>query len=489
MAELNFGLINQNLPGEIANSVQRGREDAVREQMAKQQLLSSQQQTEKTGMEMEQFKRRQAGLDKFISVSAQNGKTGNPENLAQDFYNYAVTSGDPQLIHSAQQALIAVQERSQYNREQGFGTPLPAAAPAAAPNAAPTVAFGASTPNKQSFDNFNNLINMGANPVVAPSSNMLAPTPAAAPANNLATQAQTPADIQRRIIRLKTMYPNGAANTEISLLTKELEEMQKGHVVGLGGSLVRGGNAVFTAPERQDTDLIRNYNAAVKQGFVGSIFDYERKIKEAGKPPPAPRPEAAPRTQQVTMRDGTLGIMNMDTGAITPALLNGAPVQGKPSAFAEKTAIQQKQLGVDINRTIGELENAAKPGGLIEQSTGSGIGRAIDASAAFVGKAMPGAIAIGKLAPIADMVLKMVPRFEGPQSDKDTTSYKQAAGQLADASLPVAIRQAAATEIVRLMKARKAQFSSTDIEAGGGAPAAVPNSIRNQADAILRGDK
>jgi hypothetical protein len=148
----------------------------------------------------------------------------------------------------------------------------------------------------------------------------------------------------------------------------------------------------------------------------------------------------------------------------------GAAVKGKPSAFAEKTAIQQKQLGVDIGRTIGELENAAKPGGLIEQSTGSGIGRAIDASAAFVGRAMPGAIAIGKLAPIADMVLKMVPRFEGPQSDKDTTSYKQAAGQLADASLPVAIRQAAATEIVRLMKARKEQFSSTDIEAGGGSP-------------------
>jgi hypothetical protein len=474
MAELNFGLINQNLPGEIANSVQRGREDAVREQMAKQQLLSSQQQTEKTGMEMEQFKRRQAGLDRFISVSAQNGKTGDPEQLARDFSEYAVSTGDANLIMTAQQAVMAAQERSRYNREQGFGTPAPAAAPL--PAAASGAAFGASTPKEPSPGYYNNLINMGANPVAAPSSNRLAATVAPAPAasNTLAAQVQTPADIQRRIIYLKNSFPNGAANTEISLLTKELEEMQKGHVVGLGGSLVRGGKAVFTAPERQDTDLIRNYNAAVKQGFVGSIFDYERKIKEAGKPPPAPRPEAAPRTQQVTMRDGTLGIMNMDTGVITSALLNGAPVQGKPSAFAEKTAIQQKQLGVDIGRTITELEDAAKSGGLIEQSTGSGFGRLVDASAGFVGQATPGAIAIGKLAPIADMVLKMVPRFEGPQSDKDTASYKQAAGQLADASLPVAIRQAAATEIVRLMKARKAQFSSTAIEAGGGAPAAAP---------------
>lgn len=186
-----------------------------------------------------------------------------------------------------------------------------------------------------------------------------------------------------------------------------------------------------------------------------------------------PRPEAAPRTQQVTMSDGTLGIMNMDTGAVTPSTLGGVPVKGKPSAFAEKTAIQQKQLGVDINRTIGELEDAAAPGGLIEQSTGSGIGRAVDVGARIFGKAMPGDIAIGKLAPVADMVLKMIPRFEGPQSDKDTKSYKEAAGQLADATLPVKIRQAAAIEIVRLMKARKNQFRTSDMAAEGAGAAQI----------------
>ena len=40
----------------------------------------------------------------------------------------------------------------------------------------------------------------------------------------------------------------------------------------------------------------------------------------------APRPEPALRTQQVTMNDGTLGIMNMDTGAVTPATLGGIPI-------------------------------------------------------------------------------------------------------------------------------------------------------------------
>ena len=143
----------------------------------------------------------------------------------------------------------------------------------------------------------------------------------------------------------------------------------------------------------------------------------------------------------------------------------GAAVKGKPSAFAEKAAAQKVQTGKDINQAIFELKNVAKEGGLIDQSTGSGAGKLIDIAAGFGGKAMPGAIAAGQLAPIADLVLKMVPRFEGPQSDKDTQSYKAAAGQLADTSLPTKIRKAAANEIIRLMENRKNQFGTVDMAA------------------------
>jgi hypothetical protein len=183
-----------------------------------------------------------------------------------------------------------------------------------------------------------------------------------------------------------------------------------------------------------------------------------------------PRPEAAPRTQQVTLSDGSLGIVNMDTGVITPSTVGGAAVKGKPSAFAEKAAAQKVQMGKDINQAIFELKDAAKVGGLIDKSTGSGAGRLYDVGAGFFGQAPEGAIAAGQLAPIADLVLKMVPRFEGPQSDKDTQSYKAAAGQLADSSLPTKIRKAAANEIIRLMEARKNQFGSADMAApaGGG---------------------
>jgi hypothetical protein len=146
---------------------------------------------------------------------------------------------------------------------------------------------------------------------------------------------------------------------------------------------------------------------------------------------------------------------------------------GKPSATFEKTAALKKQLNTDLTTTIKELERVTVDKGLIDQSTGSGAGRLYDVGKGFFGGTTEGAIATAKLRPIADMVLKMVPRFEGPQSDKDTASYKEAAGQLADPTVPTKIRKEAATEIIRLMKNRKNQFVS-DVMATEGMPAGAP---------------
>lgn len=165
--------------------------------------------------------------------------------------------------------------------------------------------------------------------------------------------------------------------------------------------------------------------------------------------------------------------------------LNGQPVGGargvgKPSATFEKTQAEQKKLAANMDMAISELEVATKDGGLIDQSTGSGFGALVDSAAGFFGKATPGAVASGKMAPIFDMVLKMVPRFEGPQSDKDTQSYKDAAGQLANPAIPTPQKKAAAKEILRLMKKRKGQFAFGDSE-----PSVNP--VFDQADAIIKG--
>lgn len=235
------------------------------------------------------------------------------------------------------------------------------------------------------------------------------------------------------------------------------------------------GNAIYkpdtgtfvTPPERAPAPPA----SAAEYALAQKDPNFMRFLQERAAATRPPRPEAAPRTQQVTLSDGSLGIVNMDTGAITPSTMGGAPVKGKPSAFAEKTAAQKAQLQKDLATGIRELEDVTKDGGLIDQSTGSGAGRLVDVGARFVGKAMPGDIAIGKLKPIADLPLKLIPRFEGPQSDKDTTSYKEAAGQLADPNLPTKVRKEAGKTVLRLLKERQGQFVTADM-ATEGAPAA-----------------
>jgi hypothetical protein len=169
-------------------------------------------------------------------------------------------------------------------------------------------------------------------------------------------------------------------------------------------------------------------------------------------------------------------------GAGAAGVIGGA----RPSATAEKTTAQRAQMGKDLGFAITQLSDITKDGGLIDQSTGSGAGQLVDMGAGFFGKATEGAIAIGKIAPVADLVLKMVPRFEGPQSNADTKSYKEAAGQLADASLPTKIRKEAGKTVLRIMKERKNQFVTTDM-ATEGAGADTTEGAVDTSNPLLKG--
>jgi hypothetical protein len=165
--------------------------------------------------------------------------------------------------------------------------------------------------------------------------------------------------------------------------------------------------------------------------------------------------------KQVVGEDGT--VTNFNKFGQVIGTVKGA---GKQSATFAKTKAQKETMARDLDLAISELANVTKDGGLIDQSTGGYIGKAVDIGVRAFNKATPGDIAAGKLAPIADLALKMVPRFEGPQSNADTASYKQAAGQLADTALPTEVRKEAGKEVLRLMKARKNQFVTQDMASG-----------------------
>jgi hypothetical protein len=194
--------------------------------------------------------------------------------------------------------------------------------------------------------------------------------------------------------------------------------------------------------------------------------------------------------QVITDNAGNVRMFTASGEEVIPKTAEGAPPpKGKPSATFEKTAAQRKQLTLDLDRAIAELSAAAEDGGLIDQSTGSGLGQLADTAAGAIGQATSGALAISELQPVADLVLKLVPRFEGPQSDKDTQSYEKAAGQIANGNLPTAIRKTAARKIVRLMTERKGQFVSRAMADEGTSARETAAGASSEDDPVARAAK
>jgi len=155
----------------------------------------------------------------------------------------------------------------------------------------------------------------------------------------------------------------------------------------------------------------------------------------------------------------------------TPAAAE--PVKAKLSAEAEKAAVKSKEAVKGIDEATSILKDLIKPDSLLDQSTGSYLGSWVDAAARGTGfGATKGSQATAQLRVFADPILKMIPRFEGPQSDKDTQTYKEAAGMLADDTVPAADRRAAAKALLALFERRKGQFEQAS---GTTAPSAAVN--------------
>ncbi len=228
-------------------------------------------------------------------------------------------------------------------------------------------------------------------------------------------------------------------------------------------------NSVLTAAERLDAEArartasIQERQAKVAEREVGLREEELRDKRAAAKTGVREDEDVVARTE--TAANGTVRMYNK-----YGKLLKTEAGAGKPSATFEKTTAARQEMQRNLKETTSSLREIVKDNGLIDQSTGSGFGRGVDFAARFAGKATKGDIALGKLAIIADQVLKLVPRFAGPQSDKDTQTYREAAGQLSDGTLPNEIRKEAAKTIIELYERRSNQFAiqGADVSGDGG---------------------
>lgn len=106
--------------------------------------------------------------------------------------------------------------------------------------------------------------------------------------------------------------------------------------------------------------------------------------------------------------------------------------------------------------------------------TGSAIGSMVDKGAAVFGRSTPGGNIAAQLDIVSANMVKNVPRFEGPQSNIDVEGYKAAAGRVADRSLPIDQRIAAAQEVKYFEQ--KAIRQAAGQQSGGASGSWEPNS-------------
>lgn len=142
------------------------------------------------------------------------------------------------------------------------------------------------------------------------------------------------------------------------------------------------------------------------------------------------------RTQVVQGADGVNYLIDKGTGEARPAAIQGTggPVQSGPTA--EAAVKNQKNMG-----KLGELITQARE--ILPKATASGFGAKVDDANRFVGRSTEGSQAAAKLSAIGGNMLMMMPRMEGPQSDRDVENYRLMVGKVGDPTIPAAERAAA----------------------------------------------
>lgn len=258
----------------------------------------------------------------------------------------------------------------------------------------------------------------------------------------------------------------------------------------------------------QDPAKVREYQFAQKNGFKGSYQDFLQlgqggigNFNPGQYTPESLEDYLASRTPENPI--GDVSLLQRYVAPAAPVVTDvagvktvvqptrgGGPVQQQPLTTLPATVDAGRQIkegeavgaatgkatgealggiqkkGIEAGNVLGMLDQAE---GLIDISTGSGAGAAVDSVAGFFGFAPDGAQAAASLKVLQSNLVLGLPRLEGPQSDRDTALYKEAAAQIGDPSIPAATKKAALKTVREIQERYRDQFQA------GGAKPAKPN--------------
>jgi hypothetical protein len=154
--------------------------------------------------------------------------------------------------------------------------------------------------------------------------------------------------------------------------------------------------------------------------------------------------DKASNYQIIQDAQGNASRVNKLTGEVTP--LGGIGRQDSAITKKEQEAASSQGASADA---LGDIADAKK---LLPNATGSGVGAAVDMLYRGVGKTNEGMKANRQLKVISGRLTASVPRFEGPQSDKDVLAYKEQAADVGNENLTTAERLEALKQVELMHK-------------------------------------
>lgn len=141
------------------------------------------------------------------------------------------------------------------------------------------------------------------------------------------------------------------------------------------------------------------------------------------------------------------------------------PGAGKPSGGFEKAEAARGEAYSQIAAALPVLDQLLQEGSNVDKA-GGGLPTVVATNLARAfGMTTEEMKAQAKLGPEGYVLLQQVPRFEGPQSDKDTAAYKDAAGKLTN-EFSTAGEKRAALEAIRTILLRNKAYLDSNPQAG-----------------------
>lgn len=184
----------------------------------------------------------------------------------------------------------------------------------------------------------------------------------------------------------------------------------------------------------QDANDLKKYGIDVNAKNAANILEARRQDAEI----------AAKKGKHQTF--GGQVYVTYPDGTATPALdSKGNPIyDNKVNVAAQGKAREETQRIEKLKILIPEIKT------LLSNATGSRTGAAIDAAAGGLGISTQGRQTTAQLKTLSGQMVSMMPRMEGPQSDKDVEMYKEMAGNIGDPTKTRAERLAALETIEKM---------------------------------------